>query len=51
MNIVCLHMLVCLSFWEKTGVDGVTGAGLVSMERLSWDGADWLTGAANNQWD
>lgn len=48
-NVLCLHTLVC--FWEKTGVDGVTGAGLVSMEQLSWDGVDWLAGVAKNQWD
>lgn len=47
--ILCLHTLVYLSFWEKTAVDGVTGAGLVSMERLSWDVADWLMAAAKNQ--
>lgn len=43
--------MACLSFWEKTGVDDVTGAGLVSMEWLSWDGADWLMAAAKNQLD
>lgn len=32
-------------------MSGVTVAGLVSMEWLSWDGADWLTGRAKNQWD
>lgn len=35
----------------KTGVDGATGAGLVSMERLSWDNADWLMAGLKNQWD